>query len=131
MKPRFTLKRAARFSTLSLAGGVLAVALLATRSSDATHWRRDFDDRIRDNAQDQFKRGKSIFRDDTFGDEESGISSDNVKARFRRAKIALRKVIESRVGAHAPELFAFHLSRCDRIVERVRDRLFEAERRSA
>jgi RNA polymerase sigma-70 factor (ECF subfamily) len=61
----------------------------------------------------------------------AGISSDNVKARFRRAKIALRKVIESRVGAHGPELFAFHLSRCDRIVERVRDRLCESERRSA
>jgi len=61
----------------------------------------------------------------------AGISSDNVKARFHRAKIALRKVIEGRVGRYAPELFAFHLSRCDRIVERVRDRLFEAERRSA
>ena len=55
---------------LALAGGALALALLATRSSDATHWRRDFDDRIRDNAEDLFKRGKRVFRDDTFGDEE-------------------------------------------------------------
>ncbi|MGH9334634.1 MAG: sigma factor-like helix-turn-helix DNA-binding protein, partial [Vicinamibacteria bacterium] len=48
-----------------------------------------------------------------------GISPDNVKARFHRAKVALRKDIDRRLGRHAPELFAFHLSRCDRIVKNV------------
>jgi RNA polymerase sigma-70 factor, ECF subfamily len=53
----------------------------------------------------------------------AGISSDNVKARFHRAKIALRKDIDRRIGRHAPELFSFHLSRCDRIVESVLRRI--------
>lgn len=49
----------------------------------------------------------------------AGISSDNVKTRFHRAKVALRKDIDRRMGRHAPDLFAFHLSRCDRIVASV------------
>jgi RNA polymerase sigma-70 factor (ECF subfamily) len=61
----------------------------------------------------------------------AGISSDNVKARFHRAKIALRKAIDNRMGCHAPELFAFHLSRCDRIVANVLGRIHAAEHCSA
>jgi len=57
-----------------------------------------------------------------------GISSDNVKARFHRAKIALRKDIHRRIGRHAPELFAFHLSRCDRVVANVFARLSSRSR---
>ena len=52
-----------------------------------------------------------------------GISSDNVKARFHRAKVALRKDIDRRMGRHAPDLYAFHRSRCDRIVANVFTRL--------
>jgi RNA polymerase sigma-70 factor, ECF subfamily len=52
-----------------------------------------------------------------------GISADNVRARFHRAKVALRKEIDRRIGRHAPELFLFHLSRCDRVVANVLSRL--------
>jgi cytochrome c peroxidase len=70
MKQRFTIKAMAKFSGFALAAGALVLALLASRPSSATHWRRDFDDRIRDHAEDLFKKGKRVFRDDTFGDEE-------------------------------------------------------------
>ena len=60
----------------------------------------------------------------------AGISSDNVKARFHRAKVALRKAIDSRIGCQAKELFDFHLSRCDRVVANVLGRVSK-ERRSA
>ena len=52
-----------------------------------------------------------------------GISPDNVKARFHRAKVALRRDIDRRMGRHAPDLYAFHLSRCDRVVANVLVRL--------
>lgn len=52
-----------------------------------------------------------------------GISEDNVKARLHRARTTLREDIERRVGRHAPELFSFHLSRCDRVVRNVFSRL--------
>jgi RNA polymerase sigma-70 factor, ECF subfamily len=63
--------------------------------------------------------------------EISGISSDNVKARFHRAKVALRKAIDRRIGRHALDLYAFHLTRCDRIVASVLGRLHSTKRGSA
>lgn len=52
-----------------------------------------------------------------------GISADNVKVRLHRAKVALRKQIVRRFGREAPEILAFHLSRCDRVVSGVLARL--------
>lgn len=52
-----------------------------------------------------------------------GISEDNVKVRLHRARRALRRSIDRRIGESAPELYAFHLSRCDRIVQNVFARL--------
>lgn len=62
--------------------------------------------------------------------ESLGISPENVKVRLHRAKAALRKDIDRRVGQHATELFAFHLSRCDRIVKNV-FALLSLERKTA
>jgi hypothetical protein len=70
MKHRITPRDVAKFSGLIMAAGALAFAFLGPQTSFATHWRRDFDDRIRENAVDLFKDGRRIFRDDTFGDEE-------------------------------------------------------------
>jgi hypothetical protein len=69
MKRRLTIRNAAKFSIL-VAAAAIAFALVRPQPSAATHFRRDFDDRIRDNANDQFREGKKTFRDDTFGDEE-------------------------------------------------------------
>ncbi|MCC6862326.1 MAG: RNA polymerase sigma factor [Bryobacterales bacterium] len=44
---------------------------------------------------------------------------ETVKTRFHRARLLLRKEIHRRLGSTAPDLFAFHLSRCDRVVEGV------------
>lgn len=59
------------------------------------------------------------------------ISEDNVKVRLHRARTALKEDIDRRVGRHARELFAFHLSRCDRIVRNVFSRLSTAGPRGA
>jgi RNA polymerase sigma-70 factor, ECF subfamily len=48
-----------------------------------------------------------------------GVTEDVVKTRLSRARFALRRVLEARVGATAPDLFRFYRPRCDRLVERV------------
>jgi RNA polymerase sigma-70 factor, ECF subfamily len=51
------------------------------------------------------------------------ISEENVKTRLFRARAALQREIYARVGANAHEAFQFLGARCDRIVERVLDRV--------
>jgi RNA polymerase sigma-70 factor, ECF subfamily len=47
------------------------------------------------------------------------ITVESVKTRLHRGRALLRKELERRAGAVAPEIFPFHLSRCDRVVENV------------
>lgn len=47
------------------------------------------------------------------------IGVENVKIRLHRGRALLRKELERRAGIVAPEIFPFHLSRCDRVVEGV------------
>ncbi len=47
------------------------------------------------------------------------INEDTVKTRLHRARGHLRGHIVERLGAAASETYAFHLSRCDRVVDRV------------
>lgn len=52
-----------------------------------------------------------------------GITIETVKTRLHRGRALLRKHLERRAGIVAPEVFPFHLSRCDRIVQRVFQRI--------
>ncbi len=56
-----------------------------------------------------------------------GISEEAVKTRLHRARALLREALYERVGAATTESFAFHLSRCDRVVKGVFDRLNRLE----
>ena len=47
------------------------------------------------------------------------INEDTVKTRLHRAKAQLRAQIVQRLGAACPEIYAFHLMRCDRVVSNV------------
>jgi RNA polymerase sigma-70 factor, ECF subfamily len=47
------------------------------------------------------------------------IGIEAVKTRLHRGRALLRKELERRAGIVAPQLFPFHLSRCDRVVEGV------------
>jgi RNA polymerase sigma-70 factor (ECF subfamily) len=47
------------------------------------------------------------------------VSDDVVKTRLSRARFALRRVLEERIGTAAPDAFRFYRPRCDRVVERV------------
>ena len=47
------------------------------------------------------------------------VSEDVVKTRLSRARAALRRVLEERIGESTPEAFRFYRPRCDRVVERV------------
>ncbi len=47
------------------------------------------------------------------------VSEDVVKTRLSRARAALRRVLEERIGALAPDLFRFYSPRCDRVVGHV------------
>ena len=51
------------------------------------------------------------------------ISEDLVKVRLHRARAELRRVMEAGVGHAQQDLFAFHLSRCDRVVAAVLARI--------
>lgn len=51
------------------------------------------------------------------------LSEANVKVRLHRARAELRGSIERAMGAEAVRLYAFHLSRCDRCVARVFERI--------
>jgi RNA polymerase sigma-70 factor (ECF subfamily) len=54
------------------------------------------------------------------------VSGDVVKTRLRRARALLRELLD-RAGVAAPTAFSFHLSRCDRVVAAVFERLRQAE----
>jgi RNA polymerase sigma-70 factor, ECF subfamily len=51
------------------------------------------------------------------------IGVENVKTRLHRGRALLRRELERRAGIVAPEIFSFHLSRCDRVVEDVLRRI--------
>jgi RNA polymerase sigma-70 factor, ECF subfamily len=51
------------------------------------------------------------------------IGVENVKTRLHRGRALLRKELERRAGIVAPQIFPFHLSRCDRVVENVLRRM--------
>ena len=51
------------------------------------------------------------------------VGAETVKTRFHRARACLRKEIYQRAGIAAAEVFPFHLSRCDRVVETVLTRI--------
>jgi RNA polymerase sigma-70 factor (ECF subfamily) len=48
-----------------------------------------------------------------------GIQEDAVKVRLHRARLALRQLLEDRLGEAAPQAFAFLAPRCNRVVEAV------------
>ncbi len=48
-----------------------------------------------------------------------GISQENVKVRLHRARGLLRKRLYEMFGSKVPDVFRFHLYRCNRIVQRV------------
>jgi RNA polymerase sigma-70 factor (ECF subfamily) len=52
-----------------------------------------------------------------------GISEENVKTRLHRARALLRTDLLVRAGAVASSAFRFHLSRCDRVVAGVLERI--------
>jgi RNA polymerase sigma-70 factor (ECF subfamily) len=52
-----------------------------------------------------------------------GIGVEAVKTRLHRGRALLRKELERRAGIVAPDLFPFHLSRCDRVVDGVMRRI--------
>ncbi len=52
-----------------------------------------------------------------------GISEENVKTRLHRPRALVRDELYSRTGASLGHVFEFHLSRCDRIVAAVFERI--------
>ncbi len=57
------------------------------------------------------------------------LTLETVKTRFHRGRSLLRKELEHRAGVTTAQAFPFHLSRCDRIVAAVFQRI-DAPRRS-
>ena len=55
--------------------------------------------------------------------ESLDLTEENVKIRLHRAKALLRKELFSQVGGSARDVLQFHLSRCDRVVQRVFERI--------
>ncbi len=51
------------------------------------------------------------------------ISPENVKTRLHRARAMLRRALYQRAGAGSPSSFQFMATRCDRVVERVFQRI--------
>ncbi len=52
-----------------------------------------------------------------------GISQENVKTRLHRAKTLMRNELNARAGSALPQVYDFHLSRCDRLVAAVMERI--------
>jgi RNA polymerase sigma-70 factor (ECF subfamily) len=52
-----------------------------------------------------------------------GIPEDTVKTRLHRARLRLQEVVLGSLDANCEHTFEFHLSRCDRVVNAVLDRL--------
>jgi len=57
--------------------------------------------------------------------ESLEISEENVKTRLHRARTALQRELYSLVGANSNEAFQFLGARCDRIVDRVLERILQ------
>ena len=55
--------------------------------------------------------------------EALGITEENVKVRLHRARAALRAMLSLHAGIQRREAFSFLGVRCDRIVERVFERI--------
>ena len=55
------------------------------------------------------------------------VSEEVVKTRLSRAKSALRDAIDQMVGEVNHEAFAFHATRCDRVVKTVMTRILSSE----
>jgi RNA polymerase sigma-70 factor (ECF subfamily) len=51
------------------------------------------------------------------------VSEETVKTRLHRARIALQESLLERTRAATPAVFGFHLSRCDRVVNAVLERI--------
>jgi RNA polymerase sigma-70 factor, ECF subfamily len=51
------------------------------------------------------------------------VGAETVKTRLHRARASLRKEIHRRAGVVAGDVFPFHLSRCDRVVAAVLQRI--------
>lgn len=58
-----------------------------------------------------------------------GITEENVKVRLHRARALIRGELSARMGTVLPEVFRFHLSRCDRVVAAVFERIAGRDRR--
>jgi RNA polymerase sigma-70 factor (ECF subfamily) len=58
------------------------------------------------------------------------INEDTVKTRLQRAKRLLREQLDRRLGPAATEVYPFHLSRCDRVVAGVMERIAAATPRA-
>ena len=54
------------------------------------------------------------------------VGAETVKTRFHRARAFLRKELHRRAGIVAADVFPFHLSRCDRVVKAVFQRIGSA-----
>ena len=52
-----------------------------------------------------------------------GVSEDVVKTRLSRGRAALRNQLAERAGIHAPDVFQFPQTRCDRVVAAVFSRI--------
>lgn len=59
------------------------------------------------------------------------LSLEAVKTRLHRGRAILRSSLERRAGILAPQVFPFHASRCDRVVQAVLRKLALAERGDA
>lgn len=55
--------------------------------------------------------------------ESLELTEENVKIRLHRAKALLRKELFSQIGGSTKEIMRFHLRRCDRVVERVFEKI--------
>jgi RNA polymerase sigma-70 factor, ECF subfamily len=55
--------------------------------------------------------------------EALDFSEANVKVRLHRARRELRTVLERRLGSEIRSVYSFHLTRCDRVVARVFERI--------
>jgi RNA polymerase sigma-70 factor (ECF subfamily) len=56
-----------------------------------------------------------------------GISEENVKTRLHRARALLRADLFARTGAATSGAFQFHLSRCNRVVAGVFEKITAAK----
>lgn len=52
-----------------------------------------------------------------------GISQETVKVRLHRARALLRKRLYELFGSEVSDVFRFHLSRCNRVVYEVSERI--------